>query len=43
MLEVEEESELFEIRKFKEECTKRNKSSNEDWEQEVKKEISRIK
>jgi len=43
MLEVEEETELFEIRKFKSEYQKRRKVDNEDWEQEVKKEIARIK
>lgn len=43
MLEVEEETELFEIRKFKDECSKRKSAENNDWEQEVKKEISRIK
>jgi len=42
-LEVEEETELEEIRKFKNECSKRSQVENEDWEQEVKKEIARIK
>jgi hypothetical protein len=42
-LEVEEETELDEIRKFKNECYKRKQNEREDWEQEVKKEIARIK
>ena len=43
VLEVEEETELEEIRKFKSECYKRKSNEREDWEQEVKKEIARIK
>jgi hypothetical protein len=43
MLEVEEEAELFEIKKYKEECGKRKSNEHNDWEQEVKKEIARIK
>jgi hypothetical protein len=43
MLEVEEETELFEIKKYKEECGKRKSNEHNDWEQEVKKEIARIK
>ena len=43
MLEVEEETELDEIRKFKNECSRRKTAEHEDWEQEVKKEIARIK
>lgn len=43
MLEVEEETELDEIRKFKNECQKRKQGEHEDWEQEVKREIARIK
>ena len=43
LLEVEEQSELDEIRKFKSECGKRKHAEHEDWEQEVKKEIARIK
>ena len=43
MLEVEEETELEEIRKFKKECQNRKANEHDDWEQEVKKEISRIK
>jgi len=42
-LEVEEETEIEEIRKFKNECGKRKQGEREDWEQEVKKEIARIK
>jgi hypothetical protein len=40
---VEEETELDEIRKFKNECYKRKSNERDDWEQEVKKEIARIK
>lgn len=43
ILEVEEETEIDEIRKFKNECGKRKQGEREDWEQEVKKEIARIK
>lgn len=43
MLEVEEETELEEIRKFKNECGKKRSTERNDWEQEVKKEIARIK
>lgn len=43
ILEVEEETELDEIRKFKRECGKRKQTERDDWEQEVKKEIARIK
>jgi hypothetical protein len=43
LLEVEEETELDEIRKFKGECSKRKQGERDDWEQEVKKEIARIK
>jgi hypothetical protein len=43
MLEVEEETELEEIRKFKNESSKRKQGEHEDWEQEVKREIARIK
>ena len=43
MLEVEEETELDEIRKFKKECANRKSNEHDDWEQEVKKEIARIK
>lgn len=42
MLEVEEETELEEIRKFKKECGNKKSSEHEDWEQEVKREIARI-
>lgn len=42
-MEVEEETEIDEIRKFKNECGKRKTAEREDWEQEVKKEIARIK
>ena len=40
---MEEETELDEIRKFKTECAKRKTAESDDWEQEVKKEIARIK
>ncbi len=43
MLEVEEEAELSEIRKFKSEYAQRRQKEGEDWEQEVKKEVARIK
>lgn len=43
ILEVEEETEIEEIRKFKSECSKRKQAERDDWEQEVKKEIARIK
>ena len=43
VLEVEEETELEEIRKFKSDCYKRKQNERDDWEQEVKKEIARIK
>ena len=42
-LEVEEEHELEEIRKFKYEYQKRRQLEDSDWQQEVKREISRIK
>ena len=42
-LEVEEEHELEEIRKFKYEYHKRRQLEDADWQQEVKREISRIK
>ena len=43
MLEVEEETELEEIRKFKKECQNRKANEHDDWEKKMKKEISRIK
>ena len=43
ILEVEEETEIEEIRKFKNECGSRKQGERDDWEQEVKKEIARIK
>ena len=43
MLEVEEETELDEIRKLKGECSKKKQHERDDWEQEVKKEIARIR
>ena len=43
LLEVEEETELQEIRKFKAEYRKRQEDLRSDWEEEVKREISRIK
>jgi hypothetical protein len=32
MLEVEEETELDEIKKFKNDCNKRKQGEHEDWE-----------
>lgn len=43
MLEVEEETEIDDIRKFKEGCEQRLQVEREDWQKEVKKEIARIK
>lgn len=43
ILEVEEETELQEIRKFKQEYQKRQQNNHSQWEQEVKREISLIK
>ena len=42
-LEVEEEHELEEIRKFKYEYHKRREMDDQEWQSEVKKEITRIK
>jgi hypothetical protein len=42
-LEVEEEHELEEIRKFKYDYLKRRQIEDSDWQQEVKREITRIK
>lgn len=42
-LEVEEETELEEIRKFKTEYRKRQEDLRADWEEDVKREIQRIK
>jgi len=43
LLEVEEETELDEIRRYKDSAYKRLQSEREGWEQEVKREIARIK
>ena len=43
VLEVEEEHEIEEIRKFKYEYHKRRQLEDSDWQSEVKKEIGRIK
>jgi hypothetical protein len=43
LLEVEEETELEEIRKFKGEYHKRQQQAHDQWVQEVKHEVSRIK
>ena len=43
LLEVEEETELDEIRKFKGEYEKRQVALHDSWEEEVKREIQRIK
>ena len=43
ILEVEEETELQEIRKFKQEYQKRQENNHAQWEKEVNREISLIK
>ena len=43
LMEVEEETELDEIRKFKSEYQKRQVNLHNAWEEEVKREIQRIK
>lgn len=43
LLEVEEETELEEIRKFKTDYQKRQVNLRDNWEEEVKREIQRIK
>lgn len=43
LLEVEEETELAEIRRYKDGAQKRQTEEREEWEQEVKREIARIK
>ena len=43
ILEVEEETELNEIRKFKAEYRKRQENDNQKWEEEVAREINLIK
>lgn len=43
ILEVEEETEIEEIRRFKDEAYKRLSNERDGWEQEVKREIARIK
>ena len=43
LLEVEEETEINEIRKFKNDCYTKKQNEREEWDQEVKKEIARIK
>jgi len=43
LLEVEEETELDEIRKYKTEYKKRQVDLRDSWEEEVKREIQRIK
>lgn len=43
MLEVEEETELEEIRRFKADYQKRQVNLKDNWEEEVKREIQRIK
>ena len=43
ILEVEEETELKEIRKFKEEYQKRRDANHNRWEEEVEREIELIK
>ena len=43
LLEVEEETELDEIRNYKDSAYKRIQDERDGWEQEVKREIARIK
>ena len=43
ILEVEEETELNQIRKFKTEYQKRQEDNNQKWEEEVEREINLIK
>jgi hypothetical protein len=43
LLEVEEETEIHQIRQFKNEAYKRLNEDHDSWEQEVKREIARIK
>lgn len=43
ILEVEEETELSEIRKFKTEYRKRKETNHNKWEEEVEREINLIK
>lgn len=43
LLEVEEETELDQIRQFKDEAYKRLQDERDGWEQEVKREVARIK
>ena len=43
LLEVEEETELSEIRRYKDGAYKRQGAEKDEWEQEVKREIARIK
>lgn len=43
LLEVEEETELEEIRKYKTDYQKRQVNLRDNWEEEVKREIQRIK
>jgi hypothetical protein len=43
LLEVEEETELDQIRKFKSEYAKRQVAMHDEWEQDIKREIQRIK
>lgn len=43
LLEVEEETELDQIRQFKSDAYKRLQDEKDGWEQEVKREIARIK
>jgi len=43
LLEVEEETELDEIRKYKSDYEKRQVNLHDNWEEEVKREIQRIK
>lgn len=43
LLEVEEETEIDEIRKFKSDCYERLQIERDEWAQEVKREIARIK
>lgn len=43
LLEVEEETELQNVEKFKKECERRTQQENEEWVQEIKIELNKNK
>lgn len=43
LLEVEEETELQNVEKFKKECERRTTQENEEWVQEIKIELNKNK